>query len=151
MSSSTLPRLDSTSINHNPQEQSFHNGQCLDHQPQSHHNNICHSQDRRNVFPSCSHSHFQPRPSLRTQPYAGDSDLLYDDYESKHSPVTVITPHNNTISISVPPRFPPDDRESSINLISSHSHPYIKQITPYVLHAPQPMRHPDMLNPQLRA
>jgi len=144
----TLPRLDSTFINHNLQEQSFHSYQRLNYRPQSHHHNLCHSQDRRSIFPSCSHSHFQSRPLLRTQPYAGHSDLLYDNYEYKPSPVTVITPHNNTISTSVLPRFPPDDRESSIN---SHSHPYMKQITPYVLHAPQPMQHPDMLSPQLRA
>ena len=122
-STTTFPCLDSPFINRNLQEQSSHSSQRLDY-------------------------NFWPRPSLRTQPYTGHNESLYDNHKSKTS---AVTSNNGVISISMSPRFPQDDQESSINSNSSRSHPYTKQITPRVLHAPQPMQHPDMLSSQLLA
>ncbi|KAF5356204.1 hypothetical protein D9756_004114 [Leucocoprinus leucothites] len=147
MSSSTLSRIDPPYISRNLQEQSSNSSQRLDYHHRSYHNPY-RDQNKR----SQSHSQSRPSPTtLRPQPYARHSDPSYDRSGSSATSTTV--PHSGVISISVPPRYPVDDRELEPPLTSnsSRSRTHTKQITLPVLHAPQPIRHPDMLSPQLRA
>jgi hypothetical protein len=147
--------LDTPYLSRNLQEQSSNSSQRLSycHRPY-HHPYRDHSRRSSNSSSqSHSHPHSQSRSSpitLRPQPYTRHSDLSYD---RPGSTATTIN-HNGVISVCVPPRYPIDDRELEFSLSTSspsrsHAHGP-KQRAPPVLHAPQPIRHPDMLSPRLR-
>ncbi|KAJ3573666.1 hypothetical protein NP233_g2288 [Leucocoprinus birnbaumii] len=156
-----IPGLNPPYISRNLQEQSSNSSQRPDYQHRSYSHPYRDQSRSTEMSPlSHSHPHSQSRASpaaLRPQQYARYSDPSYDRAGSKSSTATSTTtlPRNGVISISVPRRYPVDDRDLELPLSenpnSSRSYAHNKQIIPPVLHAPQPIRHPDMLSPQLRA
>jgi hypothetical protein len=149
MSTNILPGLDPPYISRNLQANhsqrfNYHHRSCL----HPYHERSRRSSKSSSQSYSLPHSQSRLSPvTLRPQqPYARHSDPSYDRL------YTPTVNHSGVISVSVPPRYPVNDREREDSLKSSpSSYPRLKQTAPLILHAPQPMRHPDMLNPGLSA
>lgn len=150
LSTNILPGLEPPYISRNLQhQQSTINSQRCDYRHRPHHHPY-HEESRRSSK-SSSQSNSQarnPPMTLRPQAYARHSDPSYDR-QPKSSTAAI---PSGIISIAVPPRYPIDDRDlmnDQPGAISSYTR--TKQPAPLTLHAPQPIRHPDMLSPRLRA